>query len=174
MEIHRITSTGDALFTEAMRLYAESFPAHEQREAPSQRRILGESAYHFNAVCDNGEFIGEALCWEVGEFLYIEHLCVLPSMRNRGYGQKILDALRNTPLILEIDPPVDAISMRRKGFYERCGFVANPYRHVHPPYHKGNHGHELVVMSRPRMLTDGEYDRFRRYLQDTVMHHAFE
>lgn len=26
------------------------------------------------------------------------------------------------PVILEIDPPVDAVSIRRKGFYQRCGF----------------------------------------------------
>ena len=29
-------------------------------------------------------------------------------------------------MILEIDPPVDDISIRRRGFYERSGFVENP------------------------------------------------
>ena len=53
--------------------------------------------------------------------------------------------------------------MRRKGFYERCGFTENPYAHVHPPYHPGNPGHRLVVMSSPEKLTPDAYERFYRY-----------
>jgi len=55
---------------------------------------------------------------------------------------------------------VDEIARRRKGFYERCGYAENPYPHVHPPYHCGNKGHELVVMSAPR--------------RDAVMARAYE
>lgn len=116
--------------------------------------------------------------WEIGGFyyiehFYIEHFCILPELRNRHYGQRALELLQPMPLILEIDPPVDAVSVRRKGFYERCGFVENPYAHVHPPYHKGNHGHDLVVLSRPAVLTQAEYDRFRKYLDTVVMKDVF-
>ena len=90
-------------------------------------------------------------------------------MRNHRYGQKILKAYRATPLILEIDPPVDEIAVRRKAFYERCGFVENPYPHIHPAYHRDHAGHELVVMSFPKMLKAEEYEHFHRYLQDIVM-----
>lgn len=174
MERIRITNTEHPLYKQAMALYEISFPAHEQREALSQRRILAQSAYHFDVFCDAGQFVGQALYWEIGGFLYIEHLCVAPAMRSRRYGQRILEILRAKPLILEIDPPVDEISRRRQGFYERCGFVRNPYPHVHPPYHKGNAGHALVVMSAPRLLTQAEYDRFSHDLQCVVMDRAFE
>ncbi len=103
----------------------------------------------------------------------IEHFCVLPSMRNQHYGQKILAALQKQPLILEIGPPVDAIAQRRKGFYERCGFVENPYPHTHPPYHAGTPGHDLVVMSSPTVLAPEEYETFRRALCDMVMCKVF-
>ena len=73
------------------------------------------------------------------------------------------------PVILEIDPPVDEISIRRQHFYERCGFAKNPFPHVHPPYRKGFRGHPLVVMSAPGALTQETYDRFAGYLQNTVM-----
>ena len=76
---------------------------------------------------------------------------------------------RGRNVILEIDPPADDISRRRKGFYERCGFVENPYPHIHPPYHAENHGHNLVVMSCPRALKAAEYDAFAEYLTNTVM-----
>ena len=119
MEIKRLTDTNDPLYEKAMALYKISFPEHEQREAASQRSILHQPDYHLDVVCDNGEMIGEILYWDIGGALYIEHFCVLPAMRNHRYGQKILKAYGATPLILEIDPPVDEIAVRRKAFYER-------------------------------------------------------
>ena len=173
MKFERITTPKHPLYRDAMDLYKISFPPHEQREEASQIEILGNAAYHFDVVCDEGSFIGEVLYWEIGKFLYIEHFCILPSMRNKRYGQQILAVLQEKPLILEIDPPADAIAQRRKGFYERCGFVENPYAHVHPAYHRGNTGHELVVMSSPEMLIAAEYEHFNRYLQDIIMKDAF-
>lgn len=173
MEIKRITHTSDPLYEKALALYQISFPAHEQREPLSQQQILQHSDYHFDTVCDGGEFVGEILYWDIGGAFYIEHFCVLPAMRNRHYGQRILHAYQKTPLILEIDPPADDISLRRKGFYERCGFVENPYAHIHPPYHSGNAGHELVVMSSPKMLRPDEYEKFRCYLQGVVMKNVY-
>ena len=74
---------------------------------------------------------------------------------------------------LEIDPPVDEIAIRRKGFYERCGFTANPYPHVHPAYHKGVRWHDLVLMSRPDGLTDKQCRAYQAYLADVVMRNAY-
>lgn len=173
MEIRRITQADDPLYEEALRLYSISFPPHEQREALSQEQILRQAAYHFDVVCDQGNFIGEILYWELGGALYIEHFCVLPVLRGRRYGQRILNAYQHTPLILEIDPPADELSICRKGFYERCGFVENPYFHVHPAYHRGNPGHELVVMSAPKVLDAAEYERFSQYLRNIVMKNAY-
>jgi len=170
----RITSPAHPLYAEAINLYKISFPLHEQREEASQVEILTNPFYHFDVVCDHDKFIGEILYWDIEEFRYIEHFCILPSMRNHQYGQKILTALKdNTPLILEIDPPVDTISCRRKEFYERCGFVENPYAHTHPPYHKNNIDHELVVMSSPKVLTPEEYGIFSQRLQSMVMAISF-
>ena len=169
MIFERITTPTHPFYADAIDLYKISFPRHEQREEASQKEILQNPAYHFDVICDGGAFVGEILYWDIGDALYIEHFCVLPSMRNRHYGQKILAAMQKQPLILDIDPPVDAIARRRKGFYERCGFVENPYSHIHPPYHQGNAGHELIIMSSPQMLKSDEYERFRRYLQNTVM-----
>ena len=173
MEIHRITLTGDTLYEKAHQLYSISFPPHEQREDFSQTQILAQEAYHFDVICDQKKFVGEILYWDLGGAFYIEHFCVAPDMRNKHYGQNILNAYQSTPLILEIDPPVNEIAVRRKKFYERCGFTENPYDHVHPPYHRGNAGHELVIMSSPRALQSDEYERFRDFLQNTVMENAY-
>ena len=111
--------------------------------------------------------------WEANNFFYIEHFCILPEMRNKCYGQRALTLLKGKKLILEIDPPNDEISIRRKGFYERCGLRQNPYLHIHPPYHREDNGHRLVIMSSQRKLTAEEYSQFNDFLQNTVMKDAF-
>lgn len=174
MKPERITRETHPLYREAMELYRISFPPHEQREAASQAEILRDGAYHFAVCTEGGAFAGIALYWEAETFLYVEHLAVLPAMRNRGIGAGILALLKEKgkPVILEIDPPVDDVSVRRRGFYERNGFAENPYPHVHPPYHAANAGHPLVVMSAPRGITKEEYDSFARFLTARVMRGA--
>lgn len=175
MNFERITTNAHPMYASARELYGISFPTHEQREEPSQIAILGEKTYHFDLIYEGDAFVGLVLYWETEGYIYIEHLCILPQQRNRHYGQQALSLLaqRKKPLILEIDPPVDEISRRRKAFYERCGFVENPYPHVHPPYHRGCKGHELVIMSSPAGISPEEYDAFRHDLQEKVMYHAF-
>ena len=175
LRFERLTDAAHPLYEKAIELYRISFPYHEQREAPSRKRILTDDAYHFNLIYDEKTFVGLLLYWETEDFLYIEHFCVLPEMRGKRYGQTALSLLIDCgkPIILEIDPPKDDISRRRKNFYERSGFTENPYPHVHPPYHRGNKGHELVVMSRPGKLSAAEYDCFRDYLNGHVMKDVF-
>lgn len=110
-------------------------------------------------VHDENQFIGIVLYWENDSFIYIEHLVILPEKRNMKYGEIVLELLKNKgkSLILEIDPPINSISLHRKGFYERCGFVANTYNHVHSSYHKNVKGHELVVMTYPNVISANEY-----------------
>lgn len=174
MEIIRLQTENHPLMERARMLYAQSFPVHEQRQYASQRRIMGQEAYHFGLVMDNDEFAGLMLYWEAETFIYVEHFCMLPELRGKGLGSRALALLGvgGKTVILEIDPPVDAVSVRRRRFYERSGFVANSYRHVHPPYHREYAGHELVVMSRPSALTQKEFDAFVQFLTQTVMKEA--
>lgn len=176
MHLEHITNSEHPMYQEAWDLYQAGFPSHEQRETFSQKNILGERDYHFCLLYDGAAFVGIVLYWETMYFIYIEHLCILPEKRNKQYGQKALSLLKEKKkvLILEIDPPIDDISRRRRGFYERCGFITNPFHHIHPPYHRGNEGHALVIMTYPRRISEHEYKIFIRYLQDKIMDHAFE
>ena len=175
MRLERIISTEHSMYTQALDLYKISFPVHEQRETLSQNRTLQDDSYHFDIVYDEEIFVGVILYWETSDYVYIEHFCILPEMRNRQYGKKTLALLgeKKKLTILEIDPPIDETSRRRKRFYERCGFIENPYPHIHPPYHKGNKGHELVIMSSPGSVSEEIYHQFSDYLQNRIMHEAF-
>ncbi len=175
MRFERVTDPSHRMYESALALYQISFPAHEQREPASQAEILDNEDYQFNLIYDDNRFVGLLLAWETKEFFYIEHFCISPELRNRKYGRTALNLLgrEGKLVILEIDPPIDAVSIRRKGFYARNGFAANPYPHIHPPYHKGNRGHELVVMSYPREMSQTEYDHFYDYLECPVMANAW-
>ena len=156
MHFVRLATTERPEYDKALALYRESFPYHEQREARSQGDILSDEEYRFELVYDKDIFAGLLLC-------------------GRSYGSQTLHLLAQCgkTIILEIDPPVDEVSRRRKGFYERAGFTANAFHHVHPPYHAQNAGHELVVMSCPNALTEEAYARFSSYLENTVMKNAY-
>ena len=174
LHFERLTTPSDPRFARAMTLYARSFPPHEQRESASQRAIMAHPAYRFLLVCDGDTFVGLMLCWETDDFVYVEHFCIVAALRNRHYGARALSLLAQggKRVILEIDPPVDDISRRRRGFYERAGFVANPFPHVHPPYHVDCGGPDLVVMSHPSALSAPDYARFNEFLSQTVMRGA--
>ena len=177
MKFKRLTSAAGADFEPAFDLYGVSFPIHEQRLIESQRSIMTHPEYLFDLIYDDsGEWCGDMLYWETADFIYVEHFCILPERRGQRCGQRALELLceKGKTVILEIDPPSDKTSVRRKGFYERCGYHANPFAHVHPPYRVGfdGHGHRLVIMSYPRELSQDEYDRFNEYLKNVVMRQA--
>ena len=171
MEFRRLSTGDNDLYEKAMDLYKISFPLHEQRESDSQLRIMGNKEYHFNLIYDETIWVGLMLCWETKDFIYVEHFCILPQMRNKKYGQKALELLNTAgkTVILEIDPPTEDMSLHRKMFYERAGYQANTFAHVHPPYRKAFEGHSLVVMSCPERLSEKEYHSFNEYLCDVVM-----
>lgn len=171
MRFERLTDCHDPRYEAARALYGKSFPRHEQREAASQAAILAHPAYRFNLIYDGDEFVGLLLCWETDDFIYVEHFCIEPGKRGRRYGSRALELLgaEGKTVILEIDTPVDEISIRRRGFYERAHFHANPHVHVHPAYHADCEGHALVVMSAPAPIDRAQYDAFNDYLRAVVM-----
>ena len=161
-----LTDPKDGRFAPAFALYEQSFPIHEQRTREKQEGVLSHPEYHYEVITDQGRFVGILLFWEYPQGRYVEHFAIAPELRGGGVGARALAELcgQGIPVILEIDPPVDEISVRRQHFYERCSFP-----HLHPPYRKGFQGHPLVVMSAPGALTQKAYDRFAGYLQNTVM-----
>lgn len=172
MELYRVASPDDALYAPSMEIYHTSFPLHEQREATSQATILSHPDYHFLAAVDAGAPAGILLTWDTPCFRYVEHFAISPALRGQSCGSRILKRWiesEPTPVILEIDPLTTEIAMRRKGFYERLGFVCNPYPHVHPPYRAENAGHDLLVLSCPEALPQETYDAFAQYLRGVVM-----
>lgn len=95
----------------------------------------------------------------------------LPEMRGRGYGAQTLSLLgeRKKTVILEIDPPMTKYPSAARLFMSVPGTRANPFEHIHPPYHSEYKGHRLVVMTCPTAISENEYKNFNSYLENVVM-----
>lgn len=172
----RCCSVSDAIMDAAMTMYRNSFPSHELRLWTDQKAVMRDSLYHFDLCLLDGKLAGLILNWNFGSYIYVEHFCVDPTLRGHGLGTQILSELakQGKMIILEIDPLINDVAIRRKGFYERCGYVANSFVHVHPPYQARNHGHELIIMSYPRAISQEEFDTFTLDLHGRVMKYSEE
>ncbi len=168
-----IGSSRDALYAPVRRLYESSFPLHEQRTPEQQDAAFDSRDYRLTAYTGvDGCLLGFIGSWRLGGCTYIEHFAVAAELRGHGYGGRILRQFTDgeqTAVVLEIDPVTDATSAARLRFYERCGFVANAFSHIHPAYRPEFAGHPLVVLSHREPMTQEAYTDFYRCLCRTVM-----
>lgn len=172
MQLKRIIKYNVSDFEKCFEIYKTSFPIFEQRVLVDQINALINKDYHYEAILDEtSEVLGLLLTWHTEDFIYIEHFAILESARGKNIGTKVLNHLEeqsNKPIILEIDPPTDDISIRRQGFYERLGFELSHYDHFHPAYRKDRNPHQLKIMSIPK-ISDDVYEKFDSYLNKTIM-----
>lgn len=166
MTLQRLNETNKHHFDNAFALYESSFPREERRDMPEQERAMKNENYHFDLILEGDELYGVMLYWETEDFVFLEHFTTMPQIRGRGYGARALDLLKakNKTVLLEIEPPVDEMSIRRYEFYKRNGFKMNPYYHIQAKYHLGDEDLELKVLSYPEVLTKEQYRSFYEYM----------
>lgn len=142
------TSPADRGWAKAMEIYRRSFPYKEQRSEEDHIRALADPAFRAEGIWRGDEFVGILYYWHTDAWDYVEHLAVCASLRGQNLGSEVFGAFcRDRRVILEIDPPVDEISVRRLHFYRRLGFVENPHEYIHPSYRQPFEPHRLVLLS---------------------------
>lgn len=167
--LKRIFADGK-LYGWALDLLKESFPPEERRDGDLQRKIMSHAHYRLSAIMNGDEPVGVVGYFDAPDFIYFENFCVAPDKRNSGYGSQALKLLTSTnkPFILEAELPVDELTRRRIAFYKRNGMVENPYDHVQPHYRATDPDLHLIVLSYGDVISQTEYDAFRKYLDDNV------
>ena len=175
MYLKRIKSADDADFESAYKLYVSAFPISERRRRRHLIMALEDELYHFNIIYDGDLFIGILLTWETDSYIYIDHFAIRGELRGQNYGSRTLELLKekNKPIILEIEPPVDKITINRCHFYQRLGFIVNEeYDHFLPPFRLNEEGCDLVIMTYPEKFSKSEYDDFYAFLLNHIMSYA--
>ena len=121
-------------------IYSQSFPIDEQRPTHDIARLIeADERYTAHAIIDaeSEQFLGLLTTWHLGDFIYIEHFALSPQYRSQGYGSNALKKFIHEhpmPIILEAEPPTDALTRRRVQFYERNGLTLYEYDYIQPPY----------------------------------------
>ena len=173
-EIYREVRITGERFREIYPIMEESFPADERRAFEGQQRLFEAPEYVMIGLKDaeKEEFVGFIAGWDLGDFVYLEHLAVTASRRNAGLGQKLLHLFTgrfDKPFFVEVEPPEDELTRRRIGFYERNGFVLNDYDYVQPPLGEGRNPVPLRIMTRPRRMEREELRRMEEKIKKTAL-----
>lgn len=174
MELLRVSPAGSKLWEQVWRLYTDSFPVYERRRISSHSRACEDGQFNTCIAIDNGNLLALLFYWKYDNYIYIEHIAVLPELRGKNIGSELLTEFirlnQGKKLILEIDPPIDDISKRRLSFYEKVGFLDTGYSYIHPSFTKsGGQEHELHILSYPEVITEEEFGQFKQYMKDRVL-----
>lgn len=179
MEVIDIGQSSPELWTRIWNLYESSFPLHERRSREAQLRAFDDPKSCGRIITDeNGDLAAILFYWLYGSNVYLEFLAVDPRMRGRNIGtavvEKILALHPGCTVILEIEPPEDELTSRRLHFYERLGFVSNPYPYIHPSYRRGEKAmpHRLTLLSHGRAISQTEFEDFREFMESTVLRYS--
>lgn len=168
MTIQQI-NTGHPDYPFVEKLLHTAFPEEERRADELQRRNTDShpqfGCYLVAEQEKNTDVpIGLITLWHLNGFCYVEHLATIPSVRNSGYGQRILSKVGEMfpgLIVLEVEPPEDEMAIRRIGFYRRCGFSFCEKPYLQPPYRQGDKPFPLCLMFRGADSIDEDFTRIR-------------
>lgn len=165
----RLVKVGVSDFDIIFEIMDKAFPNTEMRAYQEQKKIFERPQY---SVLMNEEKTAFIALWDFDEAVYIEHFAVKDSLRGSGIGEKMLKEFLNTTtnkmVFLEVEPPEEEIAMRRIGFYERIGFVLNPYYYLQPPYRQNEEPIELKIMTMGQSIDQKQFDKYKKMLYSVV------
>lgn len=163
------TTDKDYSFVE--NLLHESFPEAERRDDVGQRDNVDNCAdFTCYLISDDELLVGLITVWKFAGFSYVEHLATSPSVRNKGYGRKIMEVLQQQ------FPGVIILKWRNRGrmesprigFYQRCGFSLCEKEYVQPSYRKGGETLPMFLMYAGTETIDKEFESIRNEIYRRV------
>ncbi|MDL2215317.1 GNAT family N-acetyltransferase [Dysgonomonas sp. OttesenSCG-928-M03] len=169
---YEIKSVDDKWYTDFEKIYSVSFPVYEQRNFDQQVEAFADEHYHLYCIISNEQISSFVAFWDFGRYVYVEHMAVNGKLRGQHIGTDTLRLFMEEigkSVVLEIDPVEDGTSAKRLRFYEKLGFVMNPFVHFHPAYDISYKPHRLSVLSKPYILSEQQYNMFKNDLESIVM-----
>lgn len=136
-------------FVQAIWLYEMSFPREERCPRTDFIHRIQRGENELYVVIDENRFIGFYTQWHFSSFEYIEHLAIVPDVRSKGYGSRIMRSLMENakqPVVLEIERPYTQMGIARLKFYERLGFEIISDTYIQPPYECNQSPVEMYLM----------------------------
>lgn len=152
--IYRTLSHTDMSLSQVEQLYESAFPADERRDFSDFVALLATDNTPFAVI---GAFDGDTLLaflsyWQLDcKVVYGEHFAVIPQMRGQGLGRTMLTHFLDnvsSDMVLEVEPPIEPIAVRRVKFYETLGFKFHgDFSYTQPPYGPGKSELPMKLMT---------------------------
>lgn len=174
MEYLRIDPNDSVRWAKVWELYEGSFPLAERRKKEDHLRAYADERFFPLSAWDGNVLVGLLFFWEWDSYRYLEYLAVNPSLRGQSFGSEMLRYLRDSEhtIILEIDPLINELSVRRLQFYERAGYTLTPFRFMHLPYRREAQPQELLILSYPHMITKEQHNDFLQFVNEVVIQYC--
>lgn len=142
-------------------LMEKSFPKNEIRTYEDFKSKLKHNTFAVITLSTQIPKVeGIITYWQLQMFLFIEHFAIAPQLREKGIGSALLSTFikkNNRPVVLEVEPPTTAISIKRIKFYERLGFTLTNFAYQQPAYHDNAEAVDLLLMSNhPELINNKE------------------
>lgn len=172
IELKRITTSHTELYQYVEELLTTSFPLEEYRPLKQWQKFTDSNElFQNNVILDGSKPVGLMTYWDFGEFYYIEHFAIDTELRNRGYGQRVLDLLNDEiqkPLVLEVEIPDNETARRRVSFYKRYNFTLWDEEYTQPPYRPNGKAIPMILMSRGDLSCKKDFKKVRNLLYKEV------
>lgn len=126
----------DNHYSRVIDLYKEAFPGAQRIPRFLLRFKLRKGKKGFSVLYDGEEWIGLLYLTQYRDIVFVQFLAVSESIRSRGYGSKVMDALGalypEKRMVLNIEEVNEQAKnyqqrIKRKAFYEKNGFISTGY-----------------------------------------------
>ncbi len=165
--------TGHKSYHFVEELLHTAFPQNERRDDDRQRwNTDNEEQFHCLLAMNEENPVGLLTYWDFNTFIYIEHLAIDNTQRNKGYGKELLHTFFNThtpkPIVLEVEHPTDKTSRRSIGFYERSGLTLWKCDYRQPPYRSSDDWLPMYLMTNSIFSFEEDYPHIRETIHREV------
>ena len=170
MEIKRITGEE---YDKFYGMLEDDFCADERKSKDAEFEAFADEKFSPNFIYDGDNLLGYVCFWNFDNFVYIEHLAIAKQLRGHGIGSKFLNEFVlnfKKDIILEAELPVETIAKKRISFYERNGFVLNPYEYYQPAYREDSNTVPMLVMSHGNKLPENIFNSYIEKIKQHVYH----
>ena len=135
--------------------------------------MFRKKEYVFFAVYDGTSLTGILAQWDLGAFLFVEHLAIRKELRGKGLGTAMLEQyLQNNKhkkkIILEVEATQSKRAEKVIRFYEKKRFKLNSFDYLQPSYGPGKKAVSLHLMSYPRSLSRRVFTNVRSIIHTRV------
>lgn len=172
IEIKQVKTQDEVNYAFVEQLMHTAFPQEERRDTPQQREYSDNNPlFRSNVILEDGKAIGMISYWKMDGFFYIEHFAIDPTLRNGGYGKRVLEAIKEElqgPIVLEVEEPTDEMSTRRINFYKRLDFILHEKPYMQPPYRKGDSGLPMFLMTCGEIDMISDFEKVKKALYKEV------